>query len=341
MLEKILAWLRLSRQPTLKLYRGFGSPRRLVLQGHAFRLSPLPRRRFGAGFWANAWGLLRLFVVRPWPEAPVRVTVGGQTAGARTDADGFFRLDVELPAPLPPGWHPATAELLDARSGAVLAQASAEVQVPYETPYAFISDIDDTFLVSHSATRFQRLWVLLSRNARSRAAFLDVAAHYQWLARAGAGSAQPAHAFFYVSSSEWNLYDFLLEFTSHQQLPKGVFQLSQLKGLGQLLQTGQNKHATKLDRIARILDACPGQRFTLLGDDSQQDPLIYAQVVQHYPGRIRAVYLRHVSPRGRPRALAALAEVEAAGVPTCYFEHSREALLHSQGLFGPEAARQG
>lgn len=332
MTNNILAWLRLSAAPALKLYRGFGSPGRVVVQGHAFRRSPLPRTRYRPRFWANAWGVLRLFAVRPRADAPVRVHLGGHTAGARTDADGFFRVELDLPRPLPAGWHPLQAELLDAATGAVLAAATAEAHVPYETPYAFISDIDDTFLVSHSATRWQRLWVLLSRNARSRAAFAGVAAHYQWLARAGSPAPDRPNAFFYVSSSEWNLYDFLLEFAERNGLPKGVYQLSQLKRLRQLWQTGQNKHATKLDRIVRVLEACPGQQFGLLGDDAQQDPAIYARVVQGFPGRIRAVYLRQVHPGGRAAAEAALADIAAAGVVTCYFAHSAEALRHSQAL---------
>ena len=332
MTEKLLAWFRLTRQPTLKLYRGFGSPSCVVVQGHAFRQSPLTRRYRRVNFWANAWGLLRLFLVRPWAEVPVRVTVGGQTAGARTDADGFFRVEVELPAPLPTGWHPAAAELLDAGTGALLAHATAEVHVPHETPYAFISDIDDTFLVSHSATRWQRLWVLLSRNARSRAPFVDVAAHYQWLAQAGPATSARPNAFFYVSSSEWNLYDFIVEFAELNRMPKGVFQLSQLKRFSQLRQTGQNKHITKLDRIVRIFAACPGQHFVLLGDDSQHDPGIYAAVVKRFPQRVRAVYIRQVHAGGRLAAETALAEIKQAGVDTCYFEHSRAALQHSQEM---------
>jgi phosphatidate phosphatase APP1 len=332
MIEKLLARLRLTRRPTLKLYRGFGSPGCVVVQGHALRQSPLARRYERVNFWANAWGLLRLFLVRPWAGGLVRVTVAGQTASARTDADGFFRFELPLPAPLPAGWHPAVAELLDASTGRRLAHATAEVHVPYETPYAFISDIDDTFLVSHSATRWQRLWVLLSRNARSRAPFADVAAHYQWLAQAGPATPARPNAFFYVSSSEWNLYDFIREFAELHRLPKGVFQLSQLKSLRQLAQSGQNKHTTKLDRIARIFAACPDQLFVLLGDDSQQDPGIYAAVVKHYPDRVRAVYIRQVHARGRPAAEAALADIRRAGVETCYFKHSRDALRHSQQL---------
>ena len=332
MTEKLLSWLRLTRQPTLKLYRGFGSPGCVVVQGHAFQQSPLPRQRYAENFWANAWGLLRLFLVRPWAEVPVRVTVAGHTAGARTDADGFFRVELQLSMPLPAGWHPALGELLDAETGAVLSRATAEVHVPYETPYAFISDIDDTFLVSHSATRWQRLWVLLSRNARSRAPFADVAAHYQWLAQAGPATLAQPNAFFYVSSSEWNLYDFILEFAAHHHMPKGVFQLSQLKRLNQLVQSGQNKHATKLDRIVRIFAACPTQHFVLLGDDSQHDPGIYAAVVKHFPGRVRAVYIRQVHSAGRVAAEAALDEIKQAGVETCHFAQSRDALLHSQSL---------
>ena len=333
MTEKLLARLGLTRQPALKLYRGFGSPHKLVVQGHAFRQSPLPRRSYDtANFLTNAWYLLRLFLVRPWAGAPVRVRVAGHSVGARTDADGFFRVEIELPTPLPAGWHPAQATLLAADTGAALAQATAEIHVPYETPYAFISDIDDTFLVSHSATRWQRLWVLLSRHARSRAAFSGVVEHYQWLALAGGAAPERPNAFFYVSSSEWNLYDFLLEFTAHNQLPRGVFQLSQLKRAGQLLHSGQGKHATKLDRIVRILEACPGQVFGLLGDDSQQDPEIYAAVVRRFPGRIRAVYIRHVHAGGRAAAQSALAEMEAAGIAICYFERSAAALTHSLAL---------
>ncbi|MEJ7661690.1 MAG: hypothetical protein WKG07_19980 [Hymenobacter sp.] len=46
-----------------------------------------------------------MFAVRPWAAVPVRVTVGGQTTGARTDAGGFFPPGNNPARPCPAGWH--------------------------------------------------------------------------------------------------------------------------------------------------------------------------------------------------------------------------------------------
>ncbi len=322
--------MRITSAPVLKLYRGFGSPTQVVVQGHAFGRSPLPRNRYRQNALVNTLALLRLFFVKPLANALVRVRFYDQTAETTTDADGFFRLELSLAAPLISGWHPVEAELLTLipGSGTVLATGQNEVHVPYETPYTFISDIDDTFLISHSATIGRRLRVLLTQNAHSRTPFEGAVQHYNLLARTNTTPERP-NAFFYVSSSEWNLYDYIRDFSEKNDLPKGVFLLGQLKRFGQLLQTGKNKHSTKFDRIVRIIEACPGQQFGLLGDDSQQDPVIYASVVRHFPGRIRVVYIRRINPKKADVARQSVAEMEQAGVEVCYFAHSAEAMQHS------------
>ncbi|MBC8154816.1 MAG: App1 family protein, partial [Bacteroidetes bacterium] len=208
---------------------------------------------------------------------------------------------------------------------------TGEVHVPYPTQYGFISDIDDTFLISHSATKFKRLLVLLTENARCRMPLEGFVTHYQALSRAGTDADAPT-PFFYVSSSEWNLYEYILEFSRQHQLPTGVLMLSQLKRFRQLWQTGQNKHLTKLDRIAWILAAFPTHKFILLGDDTQADPVIYATVVGHHPDQIRCVYLRQVGAAPKPDVQAIVATIEAAGLPCCYFDHSAVAMAHSRQL---------
>lgn len=331
--NNILTALRISNRPVVKVYRGFGTATQLTIQGHVLRRSPLPRNRYRQNFWVNTFAVLRLFMVRPYPNALVRLHGTADVRETRTDADGFFRFEWTPDAPMPPGWHPVQVDLISESTGSqsILTSGTGEVQVPHPTQYGFISDIDDTFLISHSATKLKRLLVLLTQNAHSRLPFEGVVAHYQALSLAQTTPDAP-NPFFHVSSSEWNLYDYILEFSQQHKLPTGVLMLSQLKRFNQLWQTGQNKHLTKLDRIARILAAFPTHKFVLLGDDTQADPTIYASVVAHYPGQIRCVYLRQVGLLPKPDVQAIVATIEAAPVPCCYFAHSAVAMQHSRDI---------
>ena len=87
-----------------------------------------------------------------------------------------------------------------------------------------------------------------------------------------------------------------------------------------------------MDRISRILQAYPERQFILLGDDSQEDPGIYASVIAHYPGQIRSVYLRQINAKKQERTRAQITQIEAAGVSTCYFQHSSKAIEHSKEI---------
>ncbi|HYE56400.1 MAG TPA: phosphatase domain-containing protein, partial [Chitinophagaceae bacterium] len=203
--------------------------------------------------------------------------------------------------------------------------------IPYPTQLGFISDIDDTFLISHSSNLRKRLFVLFTRNAHSRQPFKGVVRHYQALTQAGTTENAP-NPFFYVSSSEWNLFNYILEFTTVNGLPRGVFLLSQMKRFRQLFKTGQNKHGTKFMRIVRILENYPSQRFVLLGDSSQMDPDIYAAVAKHFPNQVRAVYIRDVYKKNRTKVQETLRKMEEAGVPCCFFEHSIDAMEHSRKI---------
>ena len=323
-------WLRLTDRPVVKVYRGFATDNQAIIHGSVFRRSALPRKKYRSNSWINLLSLIRLFLVKPLPQATVRLFIDGQTAETQSSADGYFRLEIPLSQPLPAGWYPVRAELIDhaLMAEAARIEAQGEILVPHKTPFALISDIDDTFLISHSATVLKRLQVLITQNAHTRQPFDGVVAHYQLLteANSGVGATNP---FFYVSSSEWNLYDYILEFSRKNGLPEGVYLLSSLKQIGELFRTGQNKHMTKFSRIVRILEAYPQQQFILLGDDTQEDPVIYASVVEHFPQQIRCVYIRQVHQKNGSKTRATLDRITAMGVLCCYFAHSAEARQHS------------
>ncbi len=337
--EWFLNLFRLTAQPTVKVYHGYGHNNCLTVFGHVFGLSPFPRRQYRQSFVRNTLALLRLFLIKPLGGVEVQLEWKGKTHRATTDADGFFRFEWADDAPYQRGWKPVAVTAF--RHGAFLAKAVGRLFIPEHLQYLFISDIDDTFLVSHSANMRKRLYVLFTQNARSRRPFEGVVRHYQLLAQTGATKESP-NPFFYVSSSEWNLYEYILEFTAVNEIPRGVFLLSQLKRFFQLLKTGQNHHGTKFTRIVRILEAFPNQRVVLLGDSSQQDPYIYEAVVKHFPKQVHAVYIRDVFERNYEKVAEVVRKIEAAGVPCLLFKHSRDAILHSVkiGLITAGAAEE-
>ncbi len=327
--NSFLEALRLTDKPLVKVYSGFGNDTHCYVFGHVFSFSPVPRKKYRQNFLSNTLALIRLFMVKPVSGAKVQFTWEEKVYHAETAKDGFFRFDFSPSAPLKPGWHPVSVTLLGNRGS--IAVGEAHICIPHPGQYTFISDIDDTFLISHSSNLRKRLYVLLTENARSRQPFEGVVNHYQLLADTGT-SLEYDNPFFYVSSSEWNLYDYIREFSSVNKLPAGVYLLNQVKQLREVLRTGQNNHGTKFMRIARIMEAYPQQDFILLGDDSQEDPVIYASIVSHFRDKVKAVYIRKVTGRPKDIALEKISEMETAGVRCCYFEHSAEAVIHSKQI---------
>lgn len=326
---RFMHWLGLTNEVTIKVYHGYGYGNQLVIYGHVFKLSPTSRKKYRKSFLRNTWALLRLFIVKPFPLLPLEMHWKDQVYFCTSDTDGFFKFGWNDEPPLPQGWNEVSVKAK--LNNAIVAESKGHVYVPFSTQYGFISDIDDTFLISHSSNLQKRLFVLFTQNARTRKPFEGVAKHYQLLAESNTTKDAP-NPFFYVSSSEWNLYEYILEFTRINEIPKGVFLLNQLKRFKQLLETGQNNHKTKFTRIARILESYPDQRFILLGDSSQQDPYIYEAIVSHFPKQIHAVYIRDVYANNKHKAADVLHKIESAGVPCCFFEHSSDAILHSMKI---------
>lgn len=334
--RKFLWLFRLTDEPVVKVYHGFGNDEHIIVMGHVFNFSPIPRKHYSRNFITNTFALLRLFIVKPRGRSKLKMMWNGEWHRTQSEKDGFFRFEIPLLQPVHPGWHEVQVFLLSRRKeDTTRAQGTGVVYVPHINQFAFISDIDDTFLISHSSNLRRRIFVMLTENAHSRQPFEGVVRHYQLLSKAGLTAKEKqdqTNPFFFVSSSEWNLYDYIREFCIKYELPKGVYLLNQLKQFSQIWKTGQNNHSTKFMRIVRILEAFPKQKFILLGDDTQEDPTIYASIVEHFPNKIQAVYLRKVRRKTKPTVLPAIEKMKAAGVLCCYFASSSEAISHSAAI---------
>ena len=96
---KIMYWLRLTDNPIVRVYHGYGNKEHLLIFGHVLAFSPIPRKKFSGNIFTNAFALLRLFMVRPFNGAKVQLNWNGEVMEAITDTDGFFKFE----------WKPATA----------------------------------------------------------------------------------------------------------------------------------------------------------------------------------------------------------------------------------------
>jgi phosphatidate phosphatase APP1 len=136
-----------------------------------------------------------------------------------------------------------------------------------------------------------------------------------------------------VSSSEWNLYRFIVEFTELHQLPRAVLILKDIKtSLLDLFITGRSNHNHKFEKIKHILEFYPNLSYTLLGDDSQEDPYLYESICKIFPVTVIAVYIRQTGRQKKLKTQSALENISTLGVKTCYFRDSYEAIAHSKRI---------
>jgi phosphatidate phosphatase APP1 len=333
----------LDRDWTVVPYLGFGTPTGLDVSGRVLRTARYREPDAAHRSLRNFVEFWKRMESDELPGARVRACFRDVCVETVADDEGHFSTRLPLPAPLAEsGWQPVDLELVDAptrRRGAV--RATAEVLVPSPSArFGVISDIDDTVLWSNVRSRLRMLAMLMRSNARTRKPFKGVAAFYRALHRGAGGHER--NPLFYVSSSPWNLYGPLVDFLDIQALPRGPLLL---KDFGDHLLFGGGDHrAHKRACIDRILDAFPALPFVLIGDSGEQDPEIYADVVDRRPGRVRTIYIRSVDPDpSRIEAIDRLIEVvRPTGVELVLAPDSEFAAAHAaaQGLIAVEALNE-
>ncbi|WP_311195981.1 App1 family protein [Antarcticibacterium sp. 1MA-6-2] len=149
----------------------------------------------------------------------------------------------------------------------------------------------------------------------------------------GQDSEEASNSFFYVSSSEWNLYGFINDFAKMHNLPKAVIKLKKIKtSISDFLLTGRGSHDHKFEKIKDIIAFYPHLQYVLLGDDSQKDAFIYERICKIFPMNIKAVYLRQTGRKENIKVYSVLKNIESLNVSTCYFKGSDKALLHSKNI---------
>lgn len=315
-------------------YYGYRNQDRLVLSARALRAGD---HRFDRAGRAQAFRtMVAQFLSHEVPGLDVTLEIErrdglkSQHRGV-TDGEGFVHFEVELDG----RWEHAEAtrwEVVALRWTNDQGEQCTEGHVlsPGEhADLAVISDIDDTIIetgITGGLRSVAKNWRrVLAQLPDERIAVPGVDAFYGALgggalldpdeARTGKGVAATRRPFFYVSSSPWNLFAYLVAFKQTRGLPLGPVMLRDW-GLNSETFGSASHGQHKRDAIARILDHFPHLRFALIGDDTQGDLPAYSEIVDKYPSRIAAVFIRTIAGEPlSPEELAGKASLEASNVP--------------------------
>lgn len=190
-----------------------------------------------------------------------------------------------------------------------------------------ISDIDDTIMISHSTSFFKKMRLMMFKNAYSRKPFEGIDTFYNKLAF---GNKNFRRSVFYVSGSEWNLYDLLVDFIKYWNIPEGPLLLSEMKtSLLHLFRSGK-KYNDKLGRIQELFEVFSDHRFVLIGDSGQKDPELYLEISKMFPSRVVVIYIRYIGKKKHNKRLEKLIEsANILGVEMIPVKNTSEAYQHA------------
>lgn len=317
-------------KPFLKLYRGYANEQELIVMGHVFNSNKVKDYDYKKNNFKNAAAIINLFRTKTQANADVYLKYNNATIRTRTLDDGYFKFCIPVDATVGFGWIDYEVSIIHNNESIV--EKGSYIR-PTQGSLGIISDIDDTFLISYTSNPLKKLYVLLFRNVSSRKIYRNVVSHYQALSSAGRNNKNEQNAFFYVSSSEWNLYTFIIRFTEIHQLPRAVLLLKDIKtSLKDFVLTGRGGHNHKFEKIKHILEFYPNLKYVLLGDDSQEDPYLYENICKIFPVNVKAVYIRQTGSSKSEKVIAVLNNLKELNVEICYFKNSEEAIEHSKNI---------
>jgi len=278
----------------------------------------------------NLRAMLSRYISEGIPDIRVEITFDGQSCIVTTDRHGLFEAQMNLEKSTTPGWQKITYQVLD---------EIVENQEPLEkegeifindgnSQFIIVSDVDDTILISHATETLKKLRLILTKNSKTRLPFTGVASFYEALREGNPPEAN--NPIFYVSSSEWNLYDFLEDFCDVRNIPKGPFMLQTMKtSLWKLIKSGGGTHNHKREKISHLMQVFEGQKFILIGDSGQKDAHLYKMLAEERPEQVLAIYIRDVGKKKRAKNVNVIANSISGETPMLLVSDSYEAAQHA------------
>jgi len=218
---------------------------------------------------------------------PITVKLGTREWPLTTDQEGYFRIDADRIDELAPGWYDVTAQTAQGNgTGSLLV-------VPITNSQGLISDIDDTVQITEVNNKTRMMTNTFMLNPLQRKVVPGIVPFYRQLAKT---NPQPdLSPIVYLSASPRQLHTNIDLFLKHNEFPRGVL-ITKRVADDSSTEPITDQIAYKTAKIENILAQLPGIRFTLVGDDGEHDPEIYAAIQQRFPERVATIWIRQVNP---------------------------------------------
>lgn len=331
-LIKIKAGVRLGLIKSVMImpYKGFGNDKEIYFLVRVLKDRNIGNARGEDGPWHNFKKMYKRFSSWEIPNVKVKAVFHDSEQIAITDEEGYAEFHIPIPEGFKPNqnWEFVQLELMDKVSpqqGHVTAFNKIFMPMNH-LEYGIISDIDDTIVPTGATRIWEMLKTTFFGNAYSRIPFPGVAAFYKALEK-GRDDIK-SNPLFYVSSSPWNLYDFLMEFMDVHQIPKGPLMLRDI-GLSRDHLIAGSHFDHKLTQVEKIFSFFSDIPFILIGDSGQHDPEIYLQVIKDFPGRVKMIYIRDVKADRIQQMENIRLEMKQLGVSMLLVKDTMEAARHA------------
>ncbi|WP_159039865.1 App1 family protein [Christiangramia fulva] len=316
---------------TIMPFFGFGNDHYVYVKGRVLEKEKIKRKEQDISNFEHLKNTAKRYETDEIPGIKIRASFAEKQLEIKTDSDGFFLFEFEFDKPIDYQKHgnKVKLRLLETKTDEDEMEASAKIFVPDENAeFGVISDVDDTVLISHMTDFFAKIKLMLLNDAKERSPFPGISALLTALSKGRDDKGR--NALFYVSGSEWNLYDLLINFFKYQDIPLGPLSLKD-KGIKADLDKFTVAHQEyKARKIRHILKTYPDLDFICIGDSGQHDPETYCKILEEFPGRIKAIYIRDVTPAKRDKEVKKIAEkVKEMGAEMLLIEDTLEAAKHA------------
>ncbi len=275
-------WIpRKKAHPVANVYNAIQHPGGVYLFGRVMALRVMSAPKPEDGKWVNFKRMASNWFTLDFPNARVEVKIGERLVTVRSNKEGYFEL------------HDTCDDQVKSVKISLLQHSySAEVALVGQresAPLVIISDVDDTLMETGSISMRKMLETTLFGNSLMRELVPGAAEVINELQSVG------DYPVFYVTSSPWNLANFLKRIFRRASLPEGgLFMTNWGLTLEQWLKPSHDVH--KRESIDKVATWYKEASFVLFGDDSQQDPEIYAKALDEYGVvRVKAIFIRSVS----------------------------------------------